>query len=184
MARTTRIAAATVAEAYLALLKNRGIGRLFVNAGTDFAPVVEAYGRRPISGLDLPEIVLCAHENLAVSMAHGAYLGDGKPQAVMLHTSVGTANAVCGVLTAARSRVPLLVTAGRTPLFEDGPSGARDAGIHWAQELYDQAGMLRELVKWDYELRDAVQVETVVDRALDVARTQPAGPVSDLVSDT
>ncbi|TMQ93106.1 thiamine pyrophosphate-requiring protein [Actinomadura soli] len=177
MARTRRFAAGTVAEAYLALLKNRGIGRLFVNAGTDFAPIVEAYARRPVSGLDLPEIVVCAHENLAVSMAHGAHLGDGRPQAVMLHTSVGTANAVCGVLTAARSRVPLLVTAGRTPLFEDGAPGARDAGIHWAQEMYDQAGMLREFVKWDYELRDAVQVETVVDRALDVARTQPAGPV-------
>ncbi|MFI0486684.1 thiamine pyrophosphate-requiring protein [Actinomadura sp. 9N215] len=177
MGRTRRFAAGTVAEAYLALLKNRGIDRLFVNAGTDFAPIVEAYARRPESGLDLPEVVVCAHENLAVSMAHGAHLGDGRPQAVMLHTSVGTANAVCGVLTAARNRVPLLVTAGRTPLFEDGAPGARDAGIHWAQELYDQAGMLRELVKWDYELRDGVQVETVVDRALDVARTQPAGPV-------
>ncbi|WUI01309.1 thiamine pyrophosphate-requiring protein [Spirillospora sp. NBC_00431] len=177
MGRTRRIAAGTVAEAYLALLKNRGIDRLFVNAGTDFAPIVEAYGRRPVSGLDLPEVVVCAHENVAVSMAHGAYLGDGRAQAVMLHTSVGTANAVGGVLSAARGRVPLLVTAGRTPLFEDGAPGARDAGIHWAQEMYDQAGMLRELVKWDYELRDGVQVETVVDRALDVARTQPAGPV-------
>ncbi|MGH3243872.1 MAG: thiamine pyrophosphate-requiring protein [Spirillospora sp.] len=177
MGRTRKIAAGTVAEAYLALLKNRGIDRLFVNAGTDFAPIVEAYGRVPESGLDLPEVVVCAHENLAVSMAHGAHLAGGRPQAVMLHTSVGTANAVCGVLTAARARVPLLVTAGRTPLFEDGAPGARDAGIHWAQELYDQAGMLREFVKWDYELRDGVQVETVVDRALDVARTQPAGPV-------
>ncbi|TYB42444.1 thiamine pyrophosphate-requiring protein [Actinomadura chibensis] len=177
MGRTRRIAAETVAEAYLALLRDRGVERLFVNAGTDFAPIVEAYARRPESGLDLPEVVVCAHENLAVSMAHGAYLGDGRPQAVMLHTSVGTANAVCGVLTAARSRVPLLVTAGRTPLFEDGPPGAREAGIHWAQEMYDQAGMLREFVKWDYELRDGAQVETVVDRALDVARTRPGGPV-------
>jgi acetolactate synthase-1/2/3 large subunit len=37
--------------------------------------------------------------------------------------------------------------------------------------------MLRELVKWDYELRSAVQVETVVDRALAVAASEPAGPV-------
>ena len=40
--------------------------------------------------------------------------------------------------------------------------GARDGYIHWAQEMYDQAGMLRELVKWDYELRDARQVDQVV----------------------
>ena len=45
-------------------------------------------------------------------------------------------------------------------------AGARDAYIHWGQEMYDQGGMLREVVKWEYELRNAEQVETVVDRAL------------------
>ncbi len=32
-----------MAEAYLALLAERGIEYLFANAGTDFAPIVEAY---------------------------------------------------------------------------------------------------------------------------------------------
>jgi thiamine pyrophosphate-dependent acetolactate synthase large subunit-like protein len=64
----------TVAEAYLRVLKDRGVSRLFVNAGTDFAPLVEAYARQKQSGLDFPELVVCAHENLAISMAHGAYL--------------------------------------------------------------------------------------------------------------
>ena len=35
-------AVANVAEAYLALLAERGIEYLFANAGTDFAPLVEA----------------------------------------------------------------------------------------------------------------------------------------------
>jgi acetolactate synthase-1/2/3 large subunit len=30
--------------------------------------------------------------------------------------------------------------------------------------------MLREFMKWDYELRHAEQVETVIDRALAIAR--------------
>ena len=169
--------AETVAEAFLVRLRRRGVDRLFVNSGTDFAPIVEAYARRKESGLDLPDVVVCAHENLAVSMAHGSYLGDGRVQAVMLHTSVGTANAVCAVFNAARSRVPVLLTAGRTPIFEHSMLGARDAPIHWAQEMFDQAGMLRELVGWDYELRDGAQVTDVVDRALDVACTEPRGPV-------
>src|SRR5206468_8561703 len=101
----------------------------------------------------------------------------GRPQAVMFHVSVGTANAVCGVMNAARDQIPILVTAGRTPLFESGPLGARDTRIHWAQEMFDQGGMLRELVKWDYELRDACQIEAIVDRALSVAATEPKGPV-------
>jgi acetolactate synthase-1/2/3 large subunit len=170
-------AVATVAEAYLSLLKDRGVSRLFVNAGTDFAPFVEAYARRKESGLDFPDLVVCAHENLAISMAHGAYLGDGRVQAVMVHTSVGTANAVCGTLNAARDRVPILLAAGRSPLFEDSVPGSRDATIHWAQEMYDQASMVRELVKWDYELRDGVQVGAVLDRAIDIAMAAPRGPV-------
>jgi acetolactate synthase-1/2/3 large subunit len=170
-------AVTTVAEAYLSLLRDRGVSRLFVNAGTDFAPFVEAYARQKQSGLDFPELVICAHENLAISMAHGAYLGDGHVQAVMVHTSVGTANAVCGTFNASTDRVPILLAAGRTPLFEDSVLGSRDGGIHWAQEMYDQASMVREFVKWDYELRDGVQVAAVLDRAIDIALTAPRGPV-------
>jgi acetolactate synthase I/II/III large subunit len=170
-------AVTTVAEAYLSVLRDRGVSRLFVNAGTDFAPFVEAYARQKQSGLDFPELVVCAHENLAISMAHGAYLGDGRLQAVMVHTSVGTANAVCGTFNAATDRVPILLAAGRTPLFEDSVLGSRDGGIHWAQEMYDQASMVREFVKWDYELRDGVQVAAVLDRAIDIAMTAPRGPV-------
>ena len=167
----------TVAEAYLSVLKDRGVRRLFVNAGTDFAPFVEAYARQKHSGLDFPDLVVCTHENLAISMAHGAYLGDGRVQAVMVHTSVGTANAVCGTFNAATDRIPILLAAGRTPLFEDSVLGSRDGGIHWAQEMYDQASMVREFVKWDYELRDGVQVAAVLDRAIDLATTVPRGPV-------
>ena len=121
----------TVAEAYLSVLKDRGVSRLFVNAGTDFAPIVEAYARQKQSGLDFPELVVCAHENLAISMAHGAYLGDGRVQAVMVRTSVGTANAVCGTFNAATDRIPILLAAGRSPLFEDSVLGSRDGTIHW-----------------------------------------------------
>ena len=53
----------------------------------------------------------------------------------------------------------------------------RDTHIHWAQESFDQAGMLREYVKWDYELRQPVQLEAVVDRALELAMAEPRGPV-------
>ena len=54
--------------------------------------------------------------------------------------------------------------------------GVRDTHIHWAQEAFDQAGMLREYVKWDYELRQPAQLEAVVDRALELAMAEPRGP--------
>jgi len=54
--------------------------------------------------------------------------------------------------------------------------GSRDGGIHRAQEMYDQASMVREFVKWDYELHDGVQVAAVLDRAIDIAMTTPRAP--------
>ena len=43
--------------------------------------------------------------------------------------------------------------------------------------MYDQAGMTRESVKWDYELRNGEQLETVIDRALSLSMSDPKGPV-------
>src|SRR5690554_5494115 len=122
--------AQTVAEAYLAILKDRGVDVLYVGAGTDTASIVEAYARAAESGLRYPLPVLAAHENLAVGMAHGYYMVTGRPQAVMLHVSVGMANAVCGLMNALRAQVPIFFTAGRTPLFESGPLGSRSSEIH------------------------------------------------------
>ncbi len=167
----------TTAELWLTALARYGIDVLYVGAGTDTAPLIEAYAAQDRSGHTYPQAVLAVTENIAVSMAHGYYLACGRPQAVMLHVSVGTASAICAVMTAARAQIPLLFSAGRTPLFEDGAFGARSHDIHWGQEMFDQAAMLRELVKWDYELRDGLQAEQVVGRAHSVAMTQPRGPV-------
>ncbi len=176
MARKT-LPVETVAEGYLALLAERGVEYLFANAGTDFAPIVEAYARAAQSGLNLPKPMIATHENVAASMAHGYAIASGKVPAVMVHVSVGTANALCAAWNASRENVPILFTAGRSPLTEEGMVGARDTYIHWAQEMFDQGGMIREAVKWDYELRNGVQLETVVDRALQVATSSPAGPI-------
>lgn len=167
----------SVAETFLAILKQKGVDYLFINSGTDAAPIAEAYARQHLSNLDFPEPVIGTHENLVVGMAHGYTMVTGKAQAVMVHVSVGAANAVCGVMNARRDAIPMLFMAGRTPLYEKGPLGARSGAIHWAQEMYDQGGMLRELVKWDYELRGGINVDEVVDRGLAIARTAPAGPV-------
>jgi acetolactate synthase-1/2/3 large subunit len=166
-----------VAETFLALLKQKGVDYLFINSGTDSAPIAEAYARQPLSRLDFPTPIIGTHENLVVGMAHGYTMVTGRAQAVMVHVSVGAANAVCGVMNAKRDEVPMLFMAGRTPLYEKGPLGARSGAIHWGQEMYDQAGMLRELVKWDYELRSGLNLEDVLDRGLMIATAAPAGPV-------
>jgi len=175
----------TAADAWLGLLSMRGIDYLFANGGTDFAPVVEAYAKGQKLGWRLPEIVIVPHENMGVAMAHGYAMITGRPQAMMVHVGVGTANTMNGIINASRQNVPILLTAGRTPITEGHGAasgagallGARNNYIHWAQEHFDQGGMLREFVKWDYELRHAEQVETVLDRALAICKSEPQGPV-------
>jgi acetolactate synthase-1/2/3 large subunit len=166
----------TTAEAYLELLKERGIDVFLGNAGTDFASLVEAFAK--LEGQDrAPRPLVVPHEFVAVSMAHGYFAASGRAAAVMVHVNVGTGNASTAVITAARANVPVLMTAGRTPVTEEGLPGSRDLHIHWAQESFDQAAMLREYVKWDYELRTPVQLEAVVDRALELMHAEPRGPV-------
>jgi acetolactate synthase-1/2/3 large subunit len=172
-----RAAVESTAEAYLELLAARGVEYLFANAGTDFAPLIEAYAKRGAQGQAAPRPITVPHEVPAVAMAHGFAMVSGRPQAVMVHVIVGGGNAVGGIINAARSNVPMLMSAGRNPISEGGHSGSRDRPIHWAQESFDQAAMVREFVKWDYELRSASHLETVVDRALTLAHAEPQGPV-------
>ncbi|MGB5756722.1 MAG: thiamine pyrophosphate-binding protein, partial [Acidimicrobiales bacterium] len=165
------------ADAYLELLHNRGVEYLFGNAGTDFGPLIDAIARRAQAGEPSPKPVTVTHEVTAMAMAHGYAMVSGKTPAIMVHTVAGTANAIGGLINANRAQVPMLFTAGRTPLTEGDALGARDLHIHWAQESYDQGGMVREWVKWDYELRSGSDLAGVIDRAMAIAESEPKGPV-------
>jgi acetolactate synthase-1/2/3 large subunit len=166
-----------VSQALLELLALRGIECFFANPGTEFASIEDGFARRLMQGLTLPRPVTVPHEIPLMSMAHGYYLAVGKPQAAMVHVGVGTGNAMGPLMAASRGRVPVLFMAGRTPVTEQGSAGSRTRFIHWAQESYDQAAMLREYVKWDYELRNPSQLESVLDRAITIAMAEPRGPV-------
>ncbi len=166
----------TVAGRLLARL-GRHVDYIFANTGTDFPPIIEALARAEASGATLPTAIAVPHENVAVGMAYGHTMVSGRPQAVMVHVNVGTANAVCGLINASRARVLMLLAAGRSPYHETGAHGTRNRTIQWAQEMFDQAGLVREAVKWDYELSRGEHVEAVIDRAIAVALSEPMGPV-------
>lgn len=168
------------AEVMLRFLKSSGVDMFFCNPGTDFPSIVETYSRAKKEGTigrTVPKPVVVPHENAAVAMAHGYYMVSGKPQAVMVHVSVGTGNTLNGITNASRDQTPILLMAGRSPITEQGAHGSRNRPIHWAQEMFDQAGMLRELVKWDYELKRPDLIEAVIARAQEIMMAGPRGPV-------
>jgi acetolactate synthase-1/2/3 large subunit len=173
----TETASRITAESFLTRLADRGVEYVLANAGTDFAPIIEALSRNPATNRKYPRVITVPHENVAVAMAHGYYRVSGKPAVVMVHVTVGTANAICGIMNASRDNAPILLGAGRTPVTETGHQASRNRSIHWGQEMFDQGGLTREFVKWDFELRAGQPAESVVDRALDIAMSEPRGPV-------
>ena len=175
--RTVTIPVETVGQAYLEILRARGIKYFFGNSGTDFGPIVDGLARLAAEKKEFPKPITVPHEFVAVSMAQGYAMITGEPQVVMVHVIVGTGNASAAVMNASRLNVPMIFSAGRTPLTEEGMRGSRSNFIHWGQESFDQGSLLREFTRWDYELRNGDQVETVVDRALEMALGTPQGPV-------
>ena len=167
----------TGGELLLDSFRCSGVKYILANAGTDYPAILEAAAKLQASGMLWPKLLVVPHEMVAVSMAHGYAAITGEPQVVMVHTLPGTANVSGGIMNAARSMIPIIIHAGRTPLTEYGPKGARDMHIHWAQESRDQASVVREFVKWDFEVRQTQQVPDIVLRARKIALTEPKGPV-------
>lgn len=167
----------TAGGAVLARMKAIGVDYIFANSGTDFPPIIEGLAEANAKDIELPNALVMPHENAAMGMAHGYYLATGKTQAVMAHTNVGLANCAIGAINAATEHVPVILMSGRTPVMEHGRLGARTVPIGWGQEMRDQAAMVREASKWEYELKFPEQVPDVVDRAYAIASSVPKGPV-------
>ena len=110
---------ATAADALLQGLKVQGVDYFFANPGTDFPSIVEGFARAAASGAAVPRPLLVPHENAAVAMAHGVYMVSGRPQAVMVHTNVGTGNTINTLINASRDHVPIVLMAGRSPLSRE-----------------------------------------------------------------
>jgi acetolactate synthase I/II/III large subunit len=166
------------AEAYVHALMAQGVDCLFMNPGTDTIPIQEALSKLEQLGQPVPRTVLCLFELVALAAAHGYFQATGRPQAVLVHVDVGTQNLGGMLHNAQRGRAAVLISAGRTPYTADARlRGTRDTYIHWLQEQFDQHGIVRNFVKWDYELRRPEQMGEVIARAFQVAASDPPGPV-------
>lgn len=165
------------ADAILTKLKEIGVSNIFMNSGTDYAPIIESYSKLKSRKIPLPEMIVVPHEGPAVAMAMGYYLAKGVPQAVMVHTVPGSFNSLNNTANARNMYVPLYLIAGRTPVTERGNFAGKDLAVHWFQELRDQGEVLRQICKWDWEHRFGDQVYDELVRGYEMAVSEPMGPV-------
>jgi acetolactate synthase-1/2/3 large subunit len=168
----------TTARYFLEGLQETGIRYLFANFGTDHVTLIDELARLQAEGQAIPQVVLCPHENVAIHMAGGVAAVTGQGQGVMVHVDAGTANAAMGMHNLMRARIPVLLMAGKAPYALHGEvPGARDNYVHYVQDPYDIASLVRPYVKWEYNLPSGVVAKEVLRRAHSVMQTEPAGPV-------
>jgi acetolactate synthase I/II/III large subunit len=170
----------TTSTAFFEALAEAGVTYVFANLGSDHPGLLEAMAQARAEGRAdaLPKLIVCPHETVALSAAHAYAMVTGEPQAVVVHVDAGTQNLGSAVNNAMRGRVPVLIFAGTVPFTQDGElPGGRNEFIQWIQDVRDQRGILRNYVKYDNEIRTGKNVKQLVHRALQLARSEPAGPV-------
>jgi acetolactate synthase-1/2/3 large subunit len=168
----------STAHHFLEGLVDLGVEYIFANLGTDHVSLIEALADWDREGRKHPEMILCPHEIVAVHMAAGYALATGRAQAVFVHVDAGTANACMAIQNLFRYRLPVMLFAGRAPYTLHGElPGSRDTYVHFVQDPFDIASIVRPYVKWEYSLPSGIVVREALARASAFAHSDPPGPV-------
>jgi acetolactate synthase-1/2/3 large subunit len=176
--RTSNAPEFSTAYFFLEGLNELGIEYLFCNFGTDHAPIIEEMAHRKKLGEKMPAVIRCPHENTAGHMAAGYAFMTGRGQGVLVHVDVGTANSANSMHNIFRSRLPVLLMAGKAPYTAGNELvGSRDTYVHFVQEPFDQASLVRPYLKWEWTLPSGVVVKEALRRAHSIMQSEPCGPV-------
>ena len=168
----------TGADAFNDALVRAGVSHVFINSGTDYPPIIESWAKCDSLGLKKPKIIISPHEYAAMSAAQGYAQLTGEPQAVFVHVDVGTQNIGGAIHNAFRCRMPVFVFAGLSPYtMECELPGGRNAPIQFWQNIDDQAAIVRQYTKMSYEFRSGKNIQQMTTRAIQIARSEPRGPV-------
>jgi thiamine pyrophosphate-dependent acetolactate synthase large subunit-like protein len=152
------------------LLQGFGIEYVALNPGATYRGLHDSLVNY---GEGKPEIILCTHEKVAVSLAHGYAKTTGKPMAAIVHDVVGLLHSTMGIYYAQLDRVPVIVMGGTGPMDRT----RRRPAIDWIHTAQVQGNAVRDFTKWDDQPAAIADFPNSFARAYRVATTEPAGPV-------
>jgi len=159
-------------------MKLGGVDKLFFVSGSEVGYYQEAIAKAEGRGWPAPQLVTMVHEGVALNAAMGYSMVTGKPAATAVHVDVGLLNYGTAIHTAWRGNYPVLITSGTGPrAFPDSMRGARDRHIQWLQEPRDQPAIVRQYTKMDHRMEHQDNPGLMVSRLLQVAMSEPKGPV-------
>lgn len=166
------------ADALMASMKLGGVDHFFFVSGSEISFYQEAAARAAARGWPAPALLTVTHEGSALNAALGSAMVREQPSATAVHVDVGTFNYGAGLHTAWRGAYPVLITAGAGPRAYPGSMrGARSNSVQWVQEPRDQGEIVRQYTKLDHRLDHTDNPGLIVSRLLQVAMSEPKGPV-------
>ena len=151
------------------MMARMGVDYVMLTPGSSFRGLHDSlvnYGRN-----HRPQLILCAHEEIAVAMAQGYAKATGRVGLVALHDLVGIQHALMSFYNAWADRQPMLVIGGAGPM---NPEDRRY--IDWLHSANSQSELARPYAKWTDE---PATLQAVLDsflRAQRIAASAPAGP--------
>jgi acetolactate synthase-1/2/3 large subunit len=163
-------------EATLECIRRLGIDYIMSSPGSEWSPVWEAMSRQTESNAPGPRFLDCWHETLAVDMALGYTAVTGRMQAVLLHAGVGLMHGAMGLLTAAKSEIPLLVMSGESTSFGDDPNVAVEPQWYGGVSEGGAHRFVAPVVKYATHAGLPATLYNTIFRAGEIAQRVPRGP--------
>ncbi len=150
-------------DAFLRVLTDEGVSKMFGNPGTTELPIMHALSSAPEMGY-----VLGLQEAVVICMADGYARASGKLVSCNVHVAPGLGNAIGSIYTSQMSGTPMIVTAGQ-----------QEQGHGLTEPLLyaPLVPMAQPVVKWATEVTRIEDLPRILRRAAKVATTAPTGPV-------
>ena len=158
-------------DAIAAMLRELDVPYLALNPGASFRGLHDSLVN--YLGNERPRMLLCVHEEVAVSIAHGYAKASGRMMGAVVHSNVGLMHAAMAVFNAWCDRVPLLLVGATGPW----DAAKRRPWIDWIHTTSDQGALVRDYTKWDNQPASVPAALEALLRAAQIANTAPRGPV-------
>jgi len=153
------------------LLRKLDLEYIAFNPGACFRGLHESivnYG-----GNKNPEVILCCHEEIAVSLAQGYAKAALKPMAAVLHNIVGLLHATMSIYIDWLDQTPIFILGGTGPMAVE----KRRPWIDWVHTALVQGTVVRDYVKWDDQPASIDSLAESFYRGYRTAMAEPKGSV-------
>lgn len=157
-------------DAIAALLRELNFGYVALNPGSSYRGLHDSLVN--YLGNENPTMLLCLHEEHAISIAHGYAKVTNTPLLTAIHSQVGLMHASMAMYVAWVDRIPMVVIGANGPVDATKRRPFRD----WVHTSADNAALVRNYTKWDDQPGSVEAALISVLRANQIARSLPGGP--------